>query len=320
MSQKAIESKIRIWVSFLLFYTIVVILWGAWVRISHSGDGCGDTWPLCNGQVIPEAARGKTWVEYGHRFTSGLYGIFVIFLFVWVSKLKSKWRLNSVYRWSFWTLVFMISEAALGAKLVLFKLVSTDQSVWRLVVMSLHQLNSFLLVAFTVRFLAATFESSYYERWVNVQSRSSSLFLFARPWFLVGFLVIAVTGAWAALSTTLFPSTSLLDGFAKDMASESHLVLRIRGFHPVFGLLVGGSLCLGLYRLSSQVNEFLARIALVASGLIAGGIVIGILTLFMLSPVPLKLLHLLMAHLLWSTSVFFYHFYSAPRTINNDGA
>lgn len=310
MDLKSIELKLRKWAGFLLFYTLLVILWGAWVRISHSGDGCGDTWPLCNGQLVPESMRSKTWVEYGHRFTSGLYGLVVIFLFIWVHRLKSKWALSSVHRWAFWTLIFMLTEAALGAKLVLFKLVSTDQSVWRLVVMSLHQLNSFLLVAFTVRFLAATYETEYQEKWVSVKSKQPVLSYFSTPWFLTGFLVLAVTGAWAALSTTLFPSTSLLEGFAKDFASDSHLVLKIRGFHPVLAILIGGALCGGLYRLSFKVNEFLSRIAILAAVLIATGIIVGLLTLFMLSPVPLKLVHLLLAHLLWSTSVFFYHFYS----------
>ena len=32
---------------------LLVIVWGAYVRASFSGDGCGDHWPLCNGQVIP---------------------------------------------------------------------------------------------------------------------------------------------------------------------------------------------------------------------------------------------------------------------------
>jgi len=74
----------------LLFYTLLVILWGAWVRISHSGDGCGDTWPLCHGQMIPEAQQGKTWVEYSHRMMSGLFGLLILALFFNVRKHFSK--------------------------------------------------------------------------------------------------------------------------------------------------------------------------------------------------------------------------------------
>lgn len=313
MELKFVELRLRRWAYFLLVYTVLVILWGAWVRISHSGDGCGDTWPLCNGQLVPEAARGKTWVEYGHRFTSGLYGIVVIFLFFWVRKLKTKYEVSSAYRWITWTLVLMISEALLGAKLVLFGLVNTDQSIWRLIVMSLHQLNSFMLVAFTVRFLGASFENNYAQNYKQQPPPKLMSLFFARPVFLLCFLLIAVTGAWASLSTTLFPSSSLLDGFLKDIESGSHLVLKIRGLHPLFGLLIGGSLSFGLYKISSQLNAFLARVALAGSALISLGIVIGLMTLFLLSPVPLKLVHLLLAHSLWSASVFFYHFYSIAQ-------
>lgn len=319
MELKTVEERLRRWAYFLLVYTILVILWGAWVRISHSGDGCGDTWPLCNGQLVPEAARGKTWVEYGHRFTSGLYGLVVIFLFLWIRKLKSKFAIGSAHRWMMWTLVFMISEALLGAKLVLFGLVNTDQSIWRLVVMSLHQLNSFLLVAFTVRFLAATYESFYKENYSSQPPPSVTPAFFARPVFLVCFLLIAVTGAWASLSTTLFPSTSLLDGLMKDKESSSHLVLKIRGLHPVFALLIGSSLSFGLYKVSGQLNSFLGRTALAGSGLIAIGIIVGLMTLFLLSPVPLKLIHLLLAHSLWSCSVFFYHFYNLAKGSQSSG-
>jgi len=48
----------------VLAYSILVILWGAYVRISFSGDGCGDHWPLCHGEVIPTAPSVKTLIEF----------------------------------------------------------------------------------------------------------------------------------------------------------------------------------------------------------------------------------------------------------------
>ena len=36
-------------------YNLAVILWGAYVRASGSGAGCGSHWPLCNGEVVPRA-------------------------------------------------------------------------------------------------------------------------------------------------------------------------------------------------------------------------------------------------------------------------
>src|SRR5690242_19087626 len=64
--------------------TLGVILWGAYVRASHSGDGCGAHWPLCNGTVaLPAAGQTKTLVEFAHRATSGLDGLLVLALLVW---------------------------------------------------------------------------------------------------------------------------------------------------------------------------------------------------------------------------------------------
>lgn len=314
----------------LILYTLLVILWGAWVRISHSGDGCGDTWPLCQGQLIPQEAMKKTWVEYSHRFTSGLYGILVIALYFWIRKQtakESKPFLSSCQRWSFWVLVFMISEALLGAKLVIFRLVSMNDSVWRLVVMSLHQLNSFLLVGFTVRLFCSAFEEKIHRQsseskvWLPSE-RVKEIFGIPVPFFLI--LVLAMTGAWAALSTTLFPSVSLMEGLIKDFASDSHYLLKLRVTHPVLGGLLGVGMSVLFYK-KSQVylgskntsvhDQYLYKTSQWTSVALATAVVIGILTILTLSPVPLKVIHLAMAHILWSFFVGYYHFYALKKSV-----
>lgn len=312
----------------LILYTLLVILWGAWVRISHSGDGCGDTWPLCQGQLIPQEAMNKTWVEYSHRFTSGLYGILVIILFFWIKKQVSKANYNtasSARRWSFWVLVFMISEALLGAKLVIFRLVSMNDSVWRLAVMSLHQLNSFLLVGFTVRLFCSAFEEKirsgrFEPKSFLLAERQKELFGIPMPFFLI--LILAMTGAWAALSTTLFPSVSLIDGLMKDFASDSHYLLKLRVTHPALGILFGVGMSVLFYKKSqsylvtknSTFHELcLYKTSLWTSVALAVAVVIGILTILTLSPVPLKVIHLAIAHILWSFFVGYYHFYALKK-------
>ena len=52
---------------FAVFYNVLVILWGALVRASGSGAGCGNHWPLCNGQVIPVSPGFHTIIEFTHR-------------------------------------------------------------------------------------------------------------------------------------------------------------------------------------------------------------------------------------------------------------
>ena len=38
----------------VLVFNLAVIAWGALVRASGSGAGCGEHWPLCNGEVLPQ--------------------------------------------------------------------------------------------------------------------------------------------------------------------------------------------------------------------------------------------------------------------------
>src|SRR5580658_6230769 len=66
-----------------VFYNVLVILWGALVRATGSGAGCGNHWPLCNGQFIPVSPTFQTLIEFTHRqMTVGSSGI-ILALLVW---------------------------------------------------------------------------------------------------------------------------------------------------------------------------------------------------------------------------------------------
>jgi cytochrome c oxidase assembly protein subunit 15 len=190
------DSKSRFYrfAQFLLFYTLIVILWGAWVRISHSGDGCGDTWPLCHGQVIPDAQQNKTWVEFAHRIMSGLFGFLVIYLFWRGRKLFAHGEI--IRRALLATLVFTITEALLGAKLVLFHLVGNNDSAFRLFAMSLHQINSMLLSGSVA--LVVLFAGPLPQSLQNLPPHSKAVKSKWSAGFLILFLGVAVTGGFAA--------------------------------------------------------------------------------------------------------------------------
>src|ERR1700675_1703773 len=70
-----------------LYWNVAVVLWGALVRATGSGAGCGDRWPLCNGVVVPRAPRIETVIEFTHRATSGLALVGVAGLCVWAVRL-----------------------------------------------------------------------------------------------------------------------------------------------------------------------------------------------------------------------------------------
>ena len=73
--------------AFNIILALAIILWGAWVRISGSGAGCGSHWPLCKGELWPSLMSAETWIELFHRLKSGVFGITVIAVFV-LSRIK----------------------------------------------------------------------------------------------------------------------------------------------------------------------------------------------------------------------------------------
>ena len=100
---------------------MLVVLWGAYVRASGSGAGCGSHWPLCNGEVVPVAPRIETIIEFTHRVMSGVALVAVIALWFWSR--ASFARGIACARWHLASFVFLITEALLGAGLVLFNYV-----------------------------------------------------------------------------------------------------------------------------------------------------------------------------------------------------
>lgn len=289
----------------MIFYTLLVILWGAWVRISFSGDGCGTSWPLCDGQVIPSEMSQKTFNEYFHRFTSGLYGILVLILWFISKKLYPK--VHPVRKYANLSLIFTISEALLGAKLVLFGLVADNDSPFRAVIMAAHLINSLALVAFIT--LTAEFARS--PQWTQIPRPKLHIanwnFSKLTTWLLVlCFLALGTTGAVAALSTTLFPSESLLQGLLDDFAPNSHYLLKLRGIHPIMGTLLGASFFTfgyWIYLNSEQSHKLFRKRALIFAFTSLTAVLVGLITLLTLSPVPLKFTHLLLTHSLWISLV-----------------
>lgn len=311
------STKIKTFKSFnfyLILYTILVIVWGAWVRISHSGDGCGASWPLCHDEFIPVAAtEGKTWVEYLHRVTSGIYGIIIFVQFFWGRKLFAK--AHPVQFWLWMSLIFTITEALLGAKLVLFELVGDNQSIFRVIAMTLHLVNSMILTA-AIASVWYFSEHSFVKtpmkfKLVNISQRVLILS------FVVPFLVVGATGAWAALASTLYPSESFIASLMKELAPDSHFLMSLRTFHPVFGTILGAGLILLLIVLksektSAQIEKYQKQLRF----LILAQIFVGYLTLFLVSPIKLKFIHLILAHGSWIVLILWLHSlrYQAPRS------
>ncbi len=280
----------------LVVYTVFVIIWGAWVRISHSGDGCGNHWPLCDGAFIPTDANHKTWTEYFHRVTSGLYGIFVFGLFIAALRIFPK--KTAVRQAALVTLILTIIEALLGAALVLKGLVGENATIFRLVVMTLHQVNSLLLTGGTVTLaLISTPRYSPHILLINWKI----FFTQTYTWLL--FMIIPATGAWAALANTLFPSEHLQDGLEKDLSGDSPWILKLRVAHPLLALSIGFYLVFHFFKKSEKTKGDLSKASLLVAGSLSVAMIFGILTLLFLSPIWMKLVHLTIALLVWISVV-----------------
>lgn len=312
MTRAATTQKKRLQNSLfaLLFYVLIVIIWGAWVRISYSGDGCGDHWPLCNGEFIPGTGSlipaKKTWVEYTHRLMSGGFGIFVLLIWWQARKYFAANRplISSVN----WMLALMISEALLGAKLVLFGLVMRNDSWLRTLFMGLHLINSLALVAS----ITLAYENSRTLTWLQREKRSWS----SRS--LILFAILAVSGAIAALSATLFPSESLLAGLAQDFDSNSHYLLRLRIFHPLLGLTIGGGLSYTVWQSTRWARDhYFNTISRNLTVLLLAEILMGACTLLFLAPVWMKLVHLALAHCTWICLILWWKNLNWQKTPHN---
>src|SRR6266850_7893681 len=96
---------------FVVAYNITVIVWGAYVRATGSGAGCGSHWPLCNGEFLPTTPQTQTVIEFTHRVTSSVSLVLVAILLIWC------WRRTAKGAWprcsAVAALVFMIDAAAL---------------------------------------------------------------------------------------------------------------------------------------------------------------------------------------------------------------
>ena len=275
----------------VLAYNVAVIVWGAYVRASGSGAGCGAHWPLCNGEVLPRGERIATLIEFSHRLTSGVALISVVVLFVWT------WRAcrrgHPARSAAALSLFFMLSEAGVGAGLVLFRLVADNASFARAMFLAVHLVNTFTLLAClttTAWWLSGGARLRLQKRWGDA----------AYVALLCGGVLIASTsGAVAALGDTLYPSTSLSEGLWADLSVTSHILIRLRVLHPILAVAAALALIASAPRLAAGQGSTAGRFARGVSTLAWLQIALGVLNVFLLAPVWLQLLHLLVADAVW---------------------
>jgi heme A synthase len=284
-------------------WNVLVILWGAVVRATGSGAGCGSHWPLCDGEVLPQDPGLDKVIEFSHRLTSGVALILVVAVFwlVWKrfpSGHRVRWAATA-------SLILILLEAAIGAGIVLLELVGENGSVSRAAYMAGHLANTLLLLA------ALTLTA----RWIQAPEReppSSPAPVLRRfasgltAWALAGLLLTGISGAISALGDTLFPAASLAHGLQQDL-SPVHFLLRLRLFHPLIAVATAIALLIlarrELERLERTPRSIRLAQALMAAVLVQVGA--GVLNIALLAPVWMQIVHLLLADIVWITFILF---------------
>ena len=285
----------------VLAYFIAVILWGAVVRATGSGAGCGDHWPLCNGTVMQHSPRIDTMIEFAHRITSGLSLFSVVALLWWT--LAGTVRGHMARAAAIAAVAFTVIEAILGALLVKLGLTGQSQSPLRAPYLALHLTNTLLLLAaLTLAAHMLSRKAGYEWRRIKLVAPAGAIAA------VVVVLIVGVTGSLAALGDTLFPASSLGSALTQDFSATSAWLVRWRWTHPTVAFLACVFLIWMLVRAAQRPtkraghwnNRGLSALVLI---LLAAQYALGVLDVVFLAPVWLQIVHLLGADLLWSALV-----------------
>jgi heme A synthase len=158
--------------------TTVLIVVGAVVRVTDSGLGCGSSWPLCDGKVIPPLDNLTAWIEWSHRLLAMLIGV------LGLATLAAAWRSRQANRFAFGAVVvaalLYTAQSMLGRQVVVHEL--------RPVLVALHLGTAMLLLA---ALLAACVAAAYRPE-KRIQADSATLLTFITTALS---LVIILTGA-----------------------------------------------------------------------------------------------------------------------------
>lgn len=280
----------------VLAYFIATILWGAVVRATGSGAGCGDHWPLCNGTVLQQSPTLQTIIEFTHRITAGLDMVFVLGLLIWTCRTTVKGHLA---RWAAGASVFLtITEGFLGAMLVKLGLTAQSHSPLRAPFLALHLSNTLLLVAALT--LAAHFLGrTQGTRWRDIHIAA----VIPTSIGMAAVLVVAVTGSLAALGDTLYPATTLSNSLTADLSNQSNWLIRWRWTHPAIAALAAIFVIWLLVRAGRRSipggGEANRPLSLAILAFLAAQYILGVLDIWLLAPTWMQVAHLLGADALW---------------------
>jgi len=287
----------------LLVFNVAVILWGAWVRVTGSGAGCGSHWPSCNGEVIPQSPRMETVIEFVHRFTSGAAGLLVLGLVAWAFRAFA--RGHAARTGAVLSLGFIVLEGAVGALQVRLGLTADNASIGRAIVQPIHFANTLLLLG--ALYYTAVSSAGAKLSWGQSGGQGKATWAWIAGTGLLT-LVLGATGAVTALGDTIFPTLpgeTLLEGMKKTLDPASNFLLQLRIIHPALALvstvaLVGFAAWLNRQRSKTGGSSAgVSRASQILLWTLGAQMFAGILNLMLKAPAFMQILHLTLACALW---------------------
>ncbi|GAB5493836.1 MAG: COX15/CtaA family protein [Phototrophicaceae bacterium] len=286
---------------FVSGYTILVILWGAVVRATGSGAGCGNHWPTCNGEILHRPEQIETLIELSHRLTSAFSGFLVLILLFWAFRIVFQYNQKFIRRMAIMTFIFILIEGGLGAALVRFELVGDNASVARAVVIGLHLVNTLILLGFST---LTAWGASKNE---SVNFQGISRYGWHMIIGLIGLIGLSAIGAVTALGDTLFPVETLAEGIQQDFDPTASFLIQLRVWHPIFAIIVSAFLFWTgsqiLNHKTKQVSPQIERLVVMLFTVITAQIIGGFINVWLLAPVWMQVVHLLLADLMWMVLV-----------------
>ncbi|RTI03822.1 protoheme IX farnesyltransferase, partial [Thermus scotoductus] len=276
----------------VLVWNILVALWGAYVRATGSGAGCGAHWPTCNGEIIPRSPQVETFIEFTHRATSGLAFLLVLLFFLFALRAFPKG--HPVRFGAGLSLLFMVTESLVGASLVLFGWTAQNASAARAVVQMVHLANTYFLLAALV--LTAWWASGGAPLRLRGQGAVGAALLLG----LIALLFLGMSGAVTALGDLLFPVRNTLEALERSLTPGEHFLVRLRVLHPLIAVSVGLYVVFAGYlvahlRPSSHTRRFAHALAY----LYGVQLLVGLVNVWLKAPVWMQILHLLLAYAVW---------------------
>ena len=278
----------------VLAFNIAVVLWGAFVRATGAGAGCGKHWPLCNGEMLPRSPSLNTIIEFTHRVTSGI-DLALVALLVCVGLPQHFRRATPCGSEPPFRPSSCSPKRFSAPPSSCWNTSPATQSSAHAYSLSAHLLNTLTLLA------CLTLTAWWTTHRAPAPQRPDA----PRGWppcSLGVVMILGVSGAIAALGDTLFPSRSLAEGLARDFDPAASIFVRLRILHPVIAALAAAWLLFYAAASAGRRPDLRPRAWLLLA-MLAAQITAGVANLLLSAPVWMQIVHLLLADALWISLV-----------------